>query len=98
MRRDAKQCLPLANGLVNEVELTLLEISDAAVDQSGRAARSAARKIVPLEQRHSEAPHRGVPSDTAARNPAPDHENVEFLSGESSHPLYLPEVPHPAQV
>jgi len=87
MRRDAEQRLPLANGLVNEMELTPFEISDAAVNQSGGATGGAARKIIALEQRHSEASHRGVPGDAAARNSAADHEKVEFVPGESSHSL-----------
>jgi hypothetical protein len=93
MRRDAKQRLPLPNGLVNEMELTPFEISDAAVDQSGGATGGAACKIVALEQRHSEASHRGIPSDATARNSAADHEKVEFFPGESSHSLPMSEVP-----
>src|SRR3954469_20363101 len=66
VRRDAEQSLSLPNRLVNEMELALLQIADAAVYQARRATRGSASEIVPLEQADAEAAHDGVARDAAA--------------------------------
>src|ERR1700730_9929191 len=71
------------------MELSLFEVSNPAVDQSGRSSGGAARKIVPFEQRHSQAAHRSVASDATTGNSATDHEKVELFSGECGHSVLL---------
>src|SRR2546423_8197901 len=71
------------------MELAMLQVSDPAMNQSRRTSRRPAREIVSFDECHAEAAHRGVTCDSATGNPATDHENIEFLCGESSHFLAM---------
>src|SRR5437762_12147227 len=67
------------------MELAMLQVSDTAVNQPRRTSRRPAREIVSFDKCDSQSAHRGVARDSATGNPPTDHENIEFLCGESSH-------------
>jgi len=79
VRRDALQRAPFATRFEHQSELAVLEVPHPAVHESRRPARRSARVVVLLHQRHAQAAQRGVPRHPCARDPAPDHEQVEYL-------------------
>ena len=52
VRGELQEQPPLPPGFVDELEIELFEVTQAAVDQLGRAAGSAARKVACLNQCH----------------------------------------------
>ena len=89
VRRDSQQRLALPYRLANEMKLSVLQISNPAVNEARRTARSATREVVALDQRDPEPAHGGVARHTAAGNPAADHEQIEFFCEEFSHSLLM---------
>ena len=85
VRGDSQQSLSLTNRLAHQMKLPVLEISDSAVYQARGTPRRTAREIVALDQRDSQPAHRCVPRDSAAGDPAPDHQQVEFFFRDSGH-------------
>jgi hypothetical protein len=62
------------------------QVAGAAVDHPARIAAGAESKIVALEQRDTEAAHRGVASDADAVDTAADHHNVNVDIGPAGWP------------
>ncbi len=77
MRRELEQPPALAARLEDEVQIAVLQVAHAAVDEARRAARSPRREVLALDQRDREAPPGGVPRDARARDPAADDQEVE---------------------
>ena len=82
VRRDhVEQQAALAQRLVDEAELHLLEVAQAAVDQLARAARGAGGEIARLHQRDRQAAAGGVERAARPRRAAADDDDVEgFLA------------------
>jgi hypothetical protein len=62
------------------VEIPVLEISQASVNEPRRAAGGAAGEVVLLDECDAKTPERRVARDAAAGDPAADHEHVEPLA------------------
>ena len=80
VRGVAAQPLPLAQRLVDEPHVALLEVPQPAVDELRAAARGPAGEVVGLDQRGREAAARGVESDADTGDAAADDEHVEALA------------------
>ena len=80
VRRVAQRALALVEGVVDEPDLLLLQVAQAAVHELRRLRRRAAREVVPLDERGAQTPRRGVEGDAAAGDPAADDEDVELLA------------------
>ena len=90
MGRGAPQHLALDQRLVDEAELVILEIAQAAVDQFGRPRGGAARQIVHLAEMDREPAPGRVAGDAASVDAAADHgEIIDRLHAS------LPTVPAP---
>ena len=80
VRRDhVEQQAALAQRLVDEAELHLLEVAQTAVDQLARAARGAGGEIARLQQRDRQAAAGGVERAARPRRAAADDDDVERL-------------------
>ena len=82
MRGVVEEALAFVQGLVDEAEVPLLEIAQAPVDHLGRLRRRPRGEVGPLHQRRGQAPGGGVEGHAAARDPAPDDEDVEVLGAQ----------------
>ena len=87
---EAEQPLAFGQRLVDEAELLLLEVAQAAVDELGGARRRAGGEVAPLDEGRPQPPPGGVEGDAGAGDPAADDEQVEGLRAEAL------EVPAPA--
>jgi hypothetical protein len=67
--------------------MAMLEVTNAAVNESRRSARRSTREIVPLDERRLETAHRGVAGDPGAGDAAPDDEHVELFRSKSRQAL-----------
>ena len=67
----------LALRLADQAKLSIAEIPQSPVRDLGRFARSAAGEVSLLEQAHSQAPQRGVPSHSDAVDAAADDHRIE---------------------
>ena len=67
VRRVAQRDLALGERLVDEPELALLEVAQAAVHQLGRLRRRAGREVVALDQRGAQAAGGRVERDARSR-------------------------------
>jgi hypothetical protein len=90
MWREPKQMASLGAGLEDEVELSVLEIANAAVNQARGSARRAAREIVLLDERHGEAAQCCVARNAASRDAAADDEKVEPMARQLRELLVAP--------
>src|SRR2546423_3559143 len=77
MWRETKQSPPLVARLEDQVQIAVLQVSQAAVDEPRRPARRSAGKVVFLHQGDLESAQRGVPSDAATGDSTADHEEIE---------------------
>ena len=77
MRRGAQQHFALAQRLVNQAELALLEIAQAAVNKLRRRRRGAGGEIVLLDQDDAKAAAGGVAGDAGAVDAAADNREIE---------------------
>ena len=75
--------LPLAQRLVDEPHVALLEISQAAMDELGAAARGPAGEVVCLDQGGREAAAGGIEGDADTGDAAADDEHVEMLASQA---------------
>src|SRR4029079_1337940 len=82
MRREPEQGATLGARLEDQVDVGMLEGSHAAMNQPGRPARRAPRKIGFVHQRHDESARRGLVGNSAPRNAAADHEEIEMMPAE----------------
>ena len=83
MRRVAAQPLALVERLVDEADVALLEVAQAAVDELGALRRRAAGEVVGLDEGRAQAPGGGVEGDAGAGDAAADDEHVERLGGQA---------------
>jgi len=87
---DGVDRLALTGRLANQGEVALGKVSQPTMDQLGGAAGGARGKVLRLDQRHREAPHRRVPGHAGAGDAAADHDHVEGLPlqpGEERRPI-----------
>ncbi|BCB80234.1 hypothetical protein Pflav_066440 [Phytohabitans flavus] len=70
---------PLGERLVHQVQLELLEVAQAAVDQLARPARRARRQVTGLDQRDAQPSGGGIQRGARAGDTATDDEDVEAL-------------------
>ena len=66
MRREPKQPSSLGARLEHEVQMSVLEIANAAVNQARRSTRGSAGEVVLLDERHAKSAQRGVARDAAS--------------------------------
>ena len=76
----AAQALALVERFVDEPDLALLEVAQAAVDQLGRLRRRARGEVVALDERGAQPTGGGVEGAPDAGDAAADHEHVERVS------------------
>ena len=79
MGRHLEQDPPLARCLAHQVELVLLEVAQAAVDQPRRMRRRAAREVALVHHGGAKAAQRGVARDPGAGDAAADDQHVHRL-------------------
>src|SRR4051812_37288728 len=87
VRGDAEEGASLAARLEYEMEMPMLEIANAAVNEARRPAGRSAREVVSLHERRLETAHRGVAGDAGSGDAAPDDEDVELLLSKSRQSL-----------
>ncbi len=68
VRRDPEQRLPLSHRLANHAKLSVLEVANAAVYESRRSARRAAREIVFLDECNVATPAPVMPPPITRRS------------------------------
>ena len=83
MRRVLERALAFVERLVDEPDLTLLEVAQAAVHELGALRARARGEVVALDQRGAQAPGGGVERHPGAGDAATDHQDVEALVAES---------------
>jgi hypothetical protein len=82
VRGGPAQDLPLGQRLVDETDLLLLEVTDAAVDELRRLRRCPGREVALVDERDPQAAGRGIERDPCSGDATADHEHVERLVGE----------------
>jgi hypothetical protein len=101
VRRVVEQALPFGQVLVDEAELALLEIADAAVNHLRRLGRRPRREVALLHEGGPQTPAGGIESDACASDPAPDDQHVELLVGQAAQRVvaakgvHRSSLPHP---
>ena len=80
--RRAAEDLALAQGLVDEADLPLLQVAQPPVDQLGRLARGARGEVVALDQGGAQAPRGGVEGHPHPGDAAADDQDVEGAVGQ----------------
>jgi hypothetical protein len=71
-----QQPLALAQRLVDEADVAVLEVAQPAVDELGRLRRRARGEVVALDEQRAQASRGGVEGDAHARDATPDHQHV----------------------
>jgi hypothetical protein len=82
--RVPQQSLTLAQRLVHEADLELLQIPDAAVNHLRRQRRRAGGEVVSFNKRSAQPAGRSVQGDPCAGSATADHENIELLVGQTA--------------
>ena len=82
VRGVAAQPLALAQGLVDEPDVAVLEVAQPAVDELRALRRRAAGEVVALDERGAQAAARGVEGHAGAGDAAADDEDVERRAAE----------------
>ena len=77
IRLDSRPAL--GQRLVHQVQLELLQVAQAAVDQLAGPAGRAGGQVAGLDQGHLEPAGRGVQGRAGAGHPAADDQDVELL-------------------
>ena len=77
--RSLTQPLAFGECFVDEPEVALLQVAQAAVDHLRRLRRRARREVVPLDEAHPQAARGGVERDAAPGDPTADDQHVERL-------------------
>src|SRR3984957_21079385 len=84
MRGDMVNDFLFNTGFVYQANAALREVTNAAVEQTARAAAGAGSKIVLINQTDAQTAHGGITSDARADDAAADDEYVQwFFSGKS---------------
>ena len=78
----AAQPLALAQRLVHEADVAVLQVAQPAVHELRALRRRAAGEVVALDQRGAQAAAGGVERHPGAGDPAADHEHVERLGAQ----------------
>ena len=76
MRSKRQQPLALAQRLVHEAELEVLEVTQPAVDQPRRRAAGAGADIAALDEQHLDAAERRLARDRRPIDPGADHDQL----------------------
>ena len=101
VRRVVEEALPLGQVLVDQAELTLLEVADAAVDHLRRLGRRPRGEVALLDEGGLQAPAGGVEGDPGTGDATPDDQDVELLVGEAAQRvvtakgMHRSSLPHP---
>ena len=82
VRRVLERALAFVEALVDQPELALLQVAQAAVHELGALRARARREVVALDERGAQAPAGGVERHAGAGDAAADHEHVERLVAE----------------
>jgi hypothetical protein len=69
------------------MEMAMLEITNAAVNEPRRPAGRSTREVVSLDERRRETAHRGIARDPGAGDAAAHDEDVELLPSKPRQPL-----------
>ena len=72
-----QQAAALGEGFVHELDVALLEVAQAAVDELRRLRRRARREVVAFDQRDRQAAGRRVECDAGSGDAAADDDEVE---------------------
>jgi hypothetical protein len=94
VRSVVEEALALGQVLVDEPELALLEVADAAVDHLGGLRRRARREVRLLDEGRLQPPACCVEGNPGAGHAAADDEDVELLVGQSRQPVGSVEGAH----
>ena len=76
------QALALAERLVHEADVAVLQVAQAAVDELRALRRRAAGEVVPLDERGAQPAAGGIEGHPGAGDAAADHEHVERLGAQ----------------
>src|SRR5581483_2933426 len=77
VRRDRQQGPPFAARLEDEMQVPVLEIPDATVDETGGSAARSAREIIALDESGLETAQRRIARDAGAGDAASDDQHIE---------------------
>ncbi len=91
VRRGQTQGAAFAKRLVDERDLAVLEITQAAVNQATRNRRAAAAHVALFEYDDLQAAECRVASNTRAVDPGTDDGKVEYLLALQSYGLTCPD-------
>ena len=69
------------------MQIAVLEVAHAAMDEPRRSARRPRRKVLGLHERHTEPTTRGIARDTRAGDSTTDNQEVEAALTESGETL-----------
>jgi len=86
----AQKILTLLQGFVDQAELTELEVTQPAMDETAGPARGAVAQITLLDQAGADAPERGIPRNAGAVDAAADDDQIE--NGDMPN-FQLPQLP-----
>ena len=78
MRRQSQQSASLATRLEHEVQVSVLEISHATVNEPRRPARRSTGEVTLLDERNRETAKSRIARDSAPGDTAPNDEHVEL--------------------
>jgi hypothetical protein len=84
MRCVAVETSTLVKGFVHQADVTLLQVSEATVDQLRALRRRSAGEVVSLDEGDPKTPSCRVDGHTESGDTTPDHQDVELLVGEST--------------
>ncbi len=107
-RRDQVRCvveeaLALGEVLVDEAKLTLLEVTDAAVDHLRGLRRRTRGEVALLDQRRPQSAAGGIERHAGPGDPTADDQHVELLVGKAAQSIvaakgvHRSSLPHPLQ-
>jgi hypothetical protein len=86
VRRNAQERASLAARLEHQMQMPMLEIAYAAMNESRRSARCAASEIVTLDERRAKTAQCRIPRNPRAVDATADDQHIERFSGEPLQP------------
>ncbi len=78
MRRDPQKCSTLATGLEDQMEMPVLQIPYAAVNEARRTARRPTPKIIAFDKCRPEPPESRIPRNAGAGDPTANDQQVKW--------------------